>query len=384
MSESRIEFLEEFKEIEPYRNDEFLEAMDRLRNNKELLGYLRKAAFPKIPAFLNFPFEYIISLYVKYNLRNVKTPYEFQSTIIKTVIGKMIDKTIDKITFSGMENLDKSERYLFMSNHRDIVLDPALTNYMMTKNSMPTFEIAFGDNLLINQLVTDLIRINKSFIVKRNHASPRAQIEATIILSKYIWYTLHTYDSVWIAQREGRAKDGNDLTNPAVLKMFFLSQRKGGLPFNEFIKELKIVPIALSYEYDPCDRLKARELERRDKQEIYVKRKGEDFVSMVKGITDFKGNVHIAVGKPLSGDFIDSKEVAAEIDSFIHNNYKLWPSNYAAYDRLHNTDKYSDKYNKIYKDKFLKRFDRLPENIMVYALKAYAKPVENAEIYIKN
>jgi hypothetical protein len=382
--ESKIEFLEEFKEIEPYRNEEFLKAMDRLRNNKELQGNLRKAAFPKLPGFLHKTFETIIGLYVKYKLRNVNTPYEFQATIIKIVIGKIINKTIDEISFSGMDNLEKDKKYLFLSNHRDIVLDPALTNYMMTKNGMPTFEIAFGDNLLVNQLVTDLIRINKSFIVKRNHETPRKQIEATIILSKYIWYTLHTYDSVWIAQREGRAKDGNDLTNPAILKMFFLSQRKGGLPFNEFINELKIVPIALSYEFDPCDRLKARELERRDKQEVYVKRKGEDFISMVKGITDFKGNVHIAVGAPLSGDYKDSKEVAVDIDKFIHQNYKLWPSNYVAYDSIHKTEKYSDKYDSAYKAKFLKRFERLPENILKYALKAYARPVENAESYDNN
>ena len=383
MSDIRVEFLEEFREIEPYRNEEFLNAMERLRNDKELLGYLRKAAFPKIPVFLNSTFEFFISKYVKYNLRNVTTPYEFQSTIIKTVIGKMIDKTIDEIFFSGIENLDKEKRYLFLSNHRDIVLDPALTNYMMTRNNLPTFEIAFGDNLLINQLVTDLIRINKSFIVKRNHKSPREQLEATMVLSKYIWYALHTYDSVWIAQREGRAKDGNDLTNPAILKMFFLSQRKGGLPFNEFIRELKLVPIAISYEFDPCDRLKARELERRDKQEVYVKRKGEDFISMVKGITDFKGNVHIAVGSALNGDYSDSREVADEIDRFIHTHYKLWPSNYAAYDRLHKTDKYSDKYTDSYKEKFFRRFERLPENIFEYALRAYSKPVENAESYEK-
>lgn len=382
--ESKIEFLEEFKEIEPYRNEEFLKAMDRLRNNKELQGNLRNAVFPKLPGFLHKIFESIIGFYVKYKLRNVNTPYEFQSTIIKTVIGTMIKKTIDEISFSGMDNLDTGKKYLFLSNHRDIVLDPALTNYMMTKNGMPTFEIAFGDNLLINQLVTDLIRINKSFIVKRNHETPRKQIEATIILSKYIWYTLHTYDSVWIAQREGRAKDGNDLTNPAVLKMFFLSQRKVGLPFNEFIKELKIVPIALSYEFDPCDRLKARELERRDKQEVYIKRKGEDFISMIKGITDFKGNVHISVGAPLSGDYKDSKEVAVEIDRFIHQNYKLWPSNYVSYDYIHETEKYSEKYEDAYKAKFLKRFERLPENIMKYALSAYAKPVENAESYDNN
>ena len=384
MEDLNTEYMEEFKEIQPYRGKDFLEALDRLRNDDELLGYLRKAAFPNIPRFLNKAVEHVIRGYVKYHLRNVETPYDFQYTIIKTVIGKLVKKTTHDLTFSGIENLDKNKRYLFVSNHRDIVLDPALTNYMMTKNDLPTFEIAFGDNLLVNNLVTDLIRINKSFIVKRNHPTPRKQLEATIVLSKYIWYTINNIDSVWIAQREGRAKDGNDQTNPAVIKMFFLSQRKGGLPFNEFIKRLNIVPIAVSYEFDPCDRLKARELERRDKQSVYIKRKGEDFISMVQGIKEHNGHVHIAVGNPLDGEYSDSKEVAMEIDRFIHLNYRLWPSNYAAYDYLHQTDKYSDRYDASYKERFMKRFERLPESIMKYAVGGYAKPVENAESYTEN
>jgi hypothetical protein len=292
----------------------------------------------------------------------------------------MVNKTISELTYSGLENINPGKRYLFISNHRDIVLDAALANFSMTKNNLPTFEIAFGDNLLVSDLVTDLIRINKSFIVKRNQ-QPREQLNSTIILSKYIWYTLHANDSVWIAQREGRAKDGEDMTNPAIIKMFFLSQRKGGLEFSDFINQLRIVPLAISYEFDPCDRLKARELDRRENKEVYNKRKGEDFISMVQGIRHFKGRVHLSYGDALTGTWKDGKSVADAIDTFIHTNYKLWPSNYLSYDLVHNTDKYSLKYDQKYKDSFLLRFHRLPENIKKHALKAYAKPVENAEKY---
>ncbi len=380
MEESNIEFLEEFREIEPYRDNDFLAALERLKNNKTLIKDLRTAAFPDSPFVFDPLLNFLIKLFIRHHLRNVKTPYEFQRSIIKAVINKMIEKTISELTFSGLDKLLPDNRYLFISNHRDIILDPALANYSMTRNSLPTFEIAFGDNLLVNELVTDLIRINKAFIVKRNQM-PREQLNSTIILSKYIWYTLHTNDSVWIAQKEGRAKDGDDVTNPALIKMFYLSQRRGTLEFSDFINELKIVPMVISYEFDPCDKLKARELYRRETKEVYKKRKGEDFISMVQGIKDFKGRVHLAYGSVLKGNWKDSKSVAEEIDRFIHTNYKLWPSNYLSYDLVHETDKYSSMYDEKYREKFTKRFRRLPENIRIHALRAYAKPVENAEKY---
>lgn len=209
------------------------------------------------------------------------------------------------------------------------------------------------------------------------------QLHSTVILSKYIWYTLNTNDSVWLAQREGRAKNGDDTTNPAIIKMLYLSQRKGGLEFSDFINKLNIVPMVLSYEFDPCDRLKARELYRRDTNAVYKKRRDEDFISMVQGITNFKGRVHIAYGNVLKGEWKDYKDVADAIDAFIQTNYKLWPSNYIAYDILHSTDKYASKYDAKYKDFFLKRFHRLQDKVKIYAYKAYAKPVENAEKYQK-
>ena len=373
-------FLEEFKEIEPYRGDDFHAAFKRLKNNKTLIKGLRKAVFSKVPFIFNPILNLSIKLFLKHKFKTVNTPYEFQCTIIKIVVETIVKKTIADITFSGLEKLDPNKHYLLISNHRDITLDPALSNYSMTKNNMPTFEIAFGNNLLINDLVGDLIRINKGFIVKRGQPS-REQLESTVILSKYIWYTLNTNDSVWLAQREGRAKNGDDSTNPALIKMLYLSQRKDGIEFSEFINRLNIVPMVLSYEFDPCDRLKARELYRRDTSESYKKRKDEDFLSMVQGITNFKGRVHIAYGDVLYGTWDDPKSIADAIDAFIQTNYKLWPSNYAAYDILHATDKYASEYDAKYKESFMKRFKRLPSNVKKYAYEAYAKPVENAQKY---
>ena len=373
-------FLEEFKEIQPYRGDDFFTAMKRLKKSKSLIRGIRKAIFPKVPFIFNPILNLLIKMYLRHNLRGVNTHYEFQCVVIRIVVGTVVKKTISEMTFSGLEKLASDKHYLLISNHRDITLDPALANYSMTTNNMPTFEIAFGNNLLINDLVTDLIRINKGFIVKRNQ-SPREQLISTIILSKYIWYTLNTNDSVWLAQREGRAKNGDDSTNPAIIKMLYLSQREEGLEFSDFINRLNIIPMVLSYEFDPCDRLKARELCRRDTNEVYKKRKDEDFLSMIQGITNFKGRVHIAYGDPLNGTWSDPKAVADAIDTFIQSNYKLWPSNYLAYDILHSTCKYASKYDEKYKDAFVKRFHRLPDNVKIYAYKAYAKPVENAEKY---
>ena len=373
-------FLEEFKEIEPYRGDDFFAALKRLKNNKELIRSIRKAIFAKVPFIFNPLFNLIIKIYLKHILKGINNAYDFQRTIIKIVVGKIVKKTISEITFSGLEKLAHDKHYLLISNHRDITLDPALTNYSMIANNMPTFEIAFGNNLLINQFVTDIIRINKGFIVMRNQ-SPREQLESTNVLSKYIWYTLNANDSVWLAQREGRAKNGDDSTNPALIKMLYLSQKKDGIEFSEFINKLNIVPMVLSYEFDPCDKLKARELFRRDTNTTYKKRKDEDFLSMIQGITVFKGRVHIAYGDVLKGEWKDHKDVADAIDTFIQKNYKLWPSNYLAYDIIHETDKYSSEYNEKYRDDFIKRFRRLTDDIKEYAYKAYAKPVENAEKY---
>ncbi|MCL2294255.1 MAG: 1-acyl-sn-glycerol-3-phosphate acyltransferase [Spirochaetes bacterium] len=373
-------FLEEFREIAPYRGDDFHAAFERIKKSKTLVNWLRKSAFRKAPSVFNPFLNLAAKIYLKFKFKKIKNPDDFNLFFIKSVITPVVKKTVQEITFSGLEKLDPKKHYLYISNHRDIVIDPALTFYAFEKCNMPTSEVAFGNNLLINDLISDIMRSNKGLVVKRGQ-SPREQLHSTIILSKWIWYTLNTHDSVWLAQREGRAKNGDDTTNPALVKMLYLSQRKGGLEFSDFINKLNIVPLVISYELDPCDRLKARELCRRDTTGKYKKRKNEDFLNMIHGITIFRGRVHIAFGEALKGTWTDHNDVANALDAFIQTNYKLWSSNYAAYDILHSTNKYSSKYDAEYKDAFVKRFDRLSQEVKAYAYAAYAKPVENAEKY---
>lgn len=380
MNNIKVEYIDDFTEIKPYRDEEFLAALKRVQGHKILLNSICAVFFPNVIAPFKAILHFLIKQFIKYELRNVKNHDDLMNGTLTKVVEKMIKKTMTEFTYSGVEQIDPAKKYLFISNHRDIVLDPSLAIYILSKNNLPTFETAFGNNLLMDDLISDFIRLNKSFMVKRGQ-SPREQFASTVILSKYIWYILNNIDSVWIAQKEGRSKDGDDFTNPAIVKMFFLSQRKDGLEFSDFINRLNLIPISVSYEFDPCDKLKARELYRRDLKEVYTKRKGEDFISIVQGIREFKGRVHVAFGQPLKGEWIDAKEVAEALDKFIHTNYKLWATNYVAYDMYHNTDKYSSKYSEKDKYVFLRRFRRLPEEVEKYALAAYAKPVENAEKY---
>lgn len=380
MDNIKVEYIEEFKEIQPFRGEAFLAALKRVQGHQMLIDGICAVVLPNAIAPLRAIFRFGIKHFLKYKLRNIKDHDDLMNGPLTTIIETAIKKTMTECTWSGVDQIDPAKKYLFISNHRDIVLDPSLAIYILAKNNLPTFETAFGNNLLMGDLISDFIRLNKSFIVKRGQ-SPREQFASTVILSKYIWYILNNIDSVWIAQKEGRAKDGDDFTNPAIIKMFFLSQRKDGFEFSDFINRLNLIPISVSYEFDPCDKLKARELYRRDLKEVYEKRKGEDFISIVQGIREFKGRVHVAFGKPLKGEWSDAKEVAEALDKFIHTNYKLWTSNYVAYDMYHNTNKYSSKYSEKDKYVFLRRFRRLPEDVEKYALAAYAKPVENAEKY---
>ena len=266
-------------------------------------------------------------------------------------------------------------------------MDPVVVDYMIIRRGFPSFQTAFGDNLLSSREVSDAIRINKAFIVQRG-LEPLAQLKSSLTLSRYIRETIYNKDSIWIAQREGRAKDGDDKTNPAIIKMFALCNRQSGMTFTQYINSLNITPVSISYEFDPCDRLKAREAARRMEKslrnEVYEKRKNEDFISIVLGIQNKKGRVHVAFGKPLyREDWRNAKEVAQAVDEFILTHYKLWPSNYLAYDIMHNTDKYVKHYTKEYRDKFMARFRRLPPTTLPLVLGVYAKPVENAELYNK-
>ncbi len=373
------EDLFEFEDIRPYTDAEYPEITKRLARNKYLQDFLRNLRWPNCPKMFKVPAGKLVELFIRYELGKVSTIAAFQKElVVGRLVQWIVDKTTDGVSCSGLEKLDRNKAYLFISNHRDIVLDATLINYFIVHEDFATTQIAFGDNLLINEFVSDLIRINKSFIVKRN-LPPREQLQASITLSKYINHTLETGDSIWIAQKEGRSKDGADQTNPAVIKMFYLSQRKSGVEFSDFINKCKIVPVSISYELDPCDTLKGWEVHRKETREFIEKTKTMDLVSMWTGMKGSKGRVHIHYGEPLNGEFKNDKDVALALDREIHRGYRLWPSNYISYDEINKTGKYAEHYSEDERQKFLHRYRKLGQPVLEKVLAMYARPVLNQE-----
>ncbi|MBN2508708.1 MAG: 1-acyl-sn-glycerol-3-phosphate acyltransferase [Spirochaetales bacterium] len=368
-----------FKEIRPYRDEEIPEIMRRMADHPWILNGISQLSFKRLPRFMGPVLKTILRYRVKRKLTSIRTVEEFQRDIIvKEVLERIKAKTLTGLSCSGLENIEHNSAYVYISNHRDITLDSAFLNYFLYEKGFGISEIAFGDNLLINDLVSDLIRVNRAFIVKRN-LPIREQIKASIELSAYIWDTLQHKRSIWIAQREGRAKDGDDRTNPAILKMMYLSQRKSGVSFSDFINTCRIVPVSISYEFDPCDRMKAWELYRKEVKGGHQKGRFEDLVSMYAGITGFKGRLHYSFCKPLSGVFDNEKAAAEALDKAVHTSYRLWPSNYIGYDHYHGTGKYAGQYTKEDEDFFIRRFRRLPEAVRRIAYRCYGRPVENME-----
>ncbi|MDC7126340.1 MAG: 1-acyl-sn-glycerol-3-phosphate acyltransferase [Spirochaetales bacterium] len=371
--------LNEFEDIRPYNDEEFPEIIKRLSRNKYLKDFIVNLKWPNSPNLCRRPAGKLVEFMIRKELGHYKTIAEFQEKFsIGRLVKWIVDKTTNGISSSGIDKLEKGTSYLFISNHRDIVLDSALINNFLVHEGFPTTHIAFGDNLLINDFIGDLIRINKSFIVKRN-LPPREQIAASIKLSKYINKTLENGETIWIAQKEGRSKDGADQTNPAVIKMFYLSQRKSGVEFSDFIKKCRIIPVSISYELDPCDTLKGWEVHRKETRENVEKTKTLDLISIWTGMKGFKGRVHIDFGDQLSGNYANDKDVARALDRAIHRGYKLWPSNYISYDELNSTGKYADRYTEQEREEFLGRFRKLEEPVLKKVLSMYARPVSNQE-----
>ncbi len=322
-----------YNDIRPFRDDEFKEVITRLLNSPTA-ELLINTVFPNLPA------EMVIA-----QLRGMNTIKDFQEKVIYKALLGVLSKTSSGVTKSGLENLDNNQAYLFISNHRDIILDPSILNSAIFEIGMETAEVAIGDNLLETPWVKDLARLNKSFIVKRN-LSVRELMLASKNLSNYINDTLtERKQSVWIAQREGRAKDGNDRTQPGILTMLGMSS-KG--PLKEHFKNLNIVPVSISYEHDPCDVDKARSLYAMKLFGGYTKEKNEDNLAMRKGILGSKGHIHIHLGKPIMDeitqlpDDLHKNELIQQIgfllDKQIMGNYKIHKSNQIAYDMLYGKD----------------------------------------------
>src|SRR6056297_116644 len=372
-----------FDDIRPYHDEEVAEVLKRLWNNKWLISGLRTVFLPKTPRVLQPLLDRILKLYLGIKLKNIQTVENFQRKIIvDTLLHPMVKKTSSGLTYEGEEHLKHGEAYVFISNHRDIVLDPALLDYILNKNKLAMAQVAFGDNLLINDVIADLIRVNRGVIVKRN-LPPRDQYAASMKLSNYIRKTLEEGESIWIAQSAGRSKDGMDITNPAIMKMLYFAFKRDKLNFREFLKRTKIVPIAISYQYDPCDRMKAWEIHRKRTRGEHKKRRYEDLVSIMAGIKGFKGKVHYHFNAPMQPEYKDAKELVSAIDERIQHGYKLWSTNFIAYDVIHNTNLFEQTYSEFEKQRFFLRFHRLSKQVRTILLEAYANPVANKMMHGK-
>lgn len=334
--------------------------------------------------------------YISKTKDEVQSIYDFQANITRPFLKTIKQISIDELSVSGLENLNKEDKYLFISNHRDIVLDSAYLNLLLFENQISTSQIAIGDNLMKNRTSEILFRINKSFVVKRE-GTPRELYAHSIELSKYIQrMILEKVDSVWIAQREGRAKDGNDRTQPGLLKMISLS---GGKMLKEHFQNLKVVPVAISYEFDPTGLLKTQEFLNKKRDPNFKKSFKEDLNNMLLGIRGKKGKVHFNFGKPLNEELeiLDTAKNSKQqlefltniIDRSIHTNYQLNPVNYVAHDWLHESTDFADKYSIEEKEKYTQFFqsqiDQLAEEEskegLQYLLSMYANPVLNANQY---
>lgn len=329
--------MSEFDEIRPYNDDEVRSVLDRLIQDNEFLDAIVRLKSPPALKPLLGVFSPLMRLRAKKKLvsqlSHVDTVDDLQ-LMMEGYLEKVITNTVTQLTVSGLDNLQAGKAYLFISNHRDIAMDSAFVNWAIFTNGFSTLRIAIGDNLLTKPFASDLMRLNKTFIVNRSATAPREKFKAAKLLSKYIRHSvIEDNENVWIAQREGRAKDGLDKTNSAIISMISLSRSKQQ-DFAEYIRESNIIPVSISYEYDPCGVDKASELYAKANEGEYTKDKHEDVLSIAKGITGQKGNVHLAFGKVLTGDFLNAEEVTAKIDDDIVCNYRLHLSNCFAYEEL--------------------------------------------------
>jgi hypothetical protein len=359
--------IDPFHDIRPYNDEEVRPVIDALVNNKELLDVLGRFKFPRLKAFLGPALNPLIQWALKREFGHVTDVASWQKMISK-YMGKMLKRSVSELTYSGLDKLQPGRGYLFISNHRDITMDPALVSYGLDQQGLETARVAIGDNLLQKPYVSDIMRLNKSFVVKRSATGVREKMKAYMDLSTYIDQSVHTGHNIWIAQREGRAKDGIDATDAAVMKMLYMSKKKSGQSYADYINSLHIVPVSIAYEFDPCDKAKACELDALASSGEYVKAKFEDMTSIVKGIVGHKGKVHVAFGEPLEGQFDTPEEIAIAIDSSIAKNYQLHGTNMAAHAMSVGQSHPSE-------DALQQRFADLTAKQQEYALAMYANPV---------
>ena len=372
-----------FDDIRPYQDAEVAPVLRQLVRNKQLLNAIGHFQFGHLPACVRGLLQPVIGWQLRQMVAGVNDVDGLQHSI-KPLLEKVILKTTEELTWSVAEPLPKDKPFLLLSNHRDIVMDPALVNYALYQQRLNTARIAIGDNLLGRPYVSDLMRLNKSFIVQRSITGRREKLQALRHLSSYIRYSIDEHEIVWMAHREGRAKDGDDRTDTAILKMLYMSYRHDKLDFSEMLEHLNIIPVSISYEYDPCDVAKAQELHERDISGSYNKEENEDLNSIVSGIEGNKGRVHVAFGSAINSSFDSPSAVAEEINRQVHKLYRLRPSNWLARDILEGREHHDGWRDQFSGDElirhealFRERLDKCPDGARHWFLRIYANPVFN-------
>ena len=366
-----------FDDIRPFNADEIPAATQRMADSEVI---------PAIAQYLGVPAEAL-----RERIRSIKTLKEFQLGLLKEVIETLLKKTTTQFDWSGVENIDEKKPYLFVSNHRDIVLDAMFLQYILNEAGQNTCQITFGSNLMSHPFVIDFGKVNKMFRTERG-GSPKEFYNSMMHMSEYMRYVItEVHESVWIAQRNGRTKNGIDATDPAIIKMFGMSRRDDRVIS---LAELNIVPVAVSYEWESCDKLKTIELYLTKKNGHYEKKPNEDLNSILTGIMQPKGHVHFhicpvvseadlnALNDCPSGEYY--KRVAELMDSRINPHFYLHPNNYIAHDLRSGTDTYAEHYTSEQKEAFVKYMDWMNDypdfdrsDLEEIFLGIYANPVEH-------
>lgn len=372
----------EFDDIRPYNDDELPLIFEELIADPAF----QKAACDAIP---HVPFDVLAQ-----KIRSCKTKLEFQKTFCYGILWKIAGDYTDGLTLDHTALPDKTKAYTYLTNHRDIILDSGFLSILLVDQGMDTVEIAIGDNLLIYPWIKKLVRVNKSFIVQRT-LTMRQMLESSARMSRYMHYTIgEKNQSIWMAQREGRAKDSNDRTQDSVLKMLAMA---GEGDIIDRLMEMNIAPLAISYEYDPCDYLKAQEFQLKRDIEAYKKSTQDDLKNMQTGLFGYKGRVHFQAAPCINDELpqLDRSlpklelygRISSLIDQRIHSNYRIYPGNYVAHDLLSGTGAFSENYTAEDKVRFEEYIHQQLERIVIPGkdtpflreklLQMYANPLIN-------
>lgn len=368
-----------FDDIRPYYDEEIPDAMKRIASS---------VSFPLLASYIypDLPVET-----VRERIASFKTTYEFQSETMRLVNQRVIENSITNFTCSGLDRLRRDKSYLYVSNHRDIMLDSSLLQYYLLINGFDTTEITFGANLMMNPLVIDIGKSNKMFKVERPSGNVKDFYQKSLHLSEYIRYVIkEKHHSVWIAQRNGRTKNGIDSTDQGIIKMFCMSENSNKI---KALADLNIVPVSVSYEWESCDILKTLELYSSEYTK-YTKKPGEDLNSILTGLLQRKGNVHFEICPPISVAELSlyegltkneyHKAVAKLLDSRINTAYRLYPNNYIAHDLRYGSDMYKAQYTEQQRSAFIRHMEKLErydtcdiEHLKDIFLSIYSNPIDN-------